>query len=175
MAETCGICRDEFGDLPKHQLECHKDHCFHSACINKWIVESKVEQAECPICRKKIFPQKEKEVQVQSTNILEIQFRDLFYWKLVILSLISDAFGTWSAYNPFSLVLILVHQFVRKKVFNLRWVQCIGNFIFKVLYRFYFCKYFNFNLEIFLIWTPFFAKFLIMIIVFGYKLIKKIF
>jgi hypothetical protein len=166
MSETCGICRDDFGDLPKNQLECHKDHCFHSACINKWIVESKVEQAECPICRKKIFPQKEK-----IKSLSEIPIRDLANWKCLFFSLISNFFETWSARNPFSLFLFLIHQIIKKKLFGHFW-RTLFLFMFpKLLYRFYFCKFFNFNLEIVLIWALDVTQIFIIVIAAGYKCI----
>lgn len=49
IGQTCPICVECF--LPSetyHQLSCN--HCFHSICIEKWLMTD-LDELSCPLCR----------------------------------------------------------------------------------------------------------------------------
>ncbi len=56
----CAICHANLDNIESNtELPCDKKHAFHSNCINQWIVEKTIADAECPICRQKIFKLKD--------------------------------------------------------------------------------------------------------------------
>lgn len=59
----CAICKENLNGAESiNELPCNKNHAFHSKCINKWIIEKRLEHAKCPICRQIIFKMNEVDV-----------------------------------------------------------------------------------------------------------------
>ena len=54
--DICPICRDKLYSQPVSGNYCPQNHCFHTACINKWYYDYL--QDTCPVCRTSIFDPK---------------------------------------------------------------------------------------------------------------------
>lgn len=69
IGELCSICYDNINHKNNAYLtDC--GHSFHKTCINKWLIETKME-GNCPICRQDIGFYEEERYNPDTKNLLD--------------------------------------------------------------------------------------------------------